>query len=109
MFTTCVDRLGHTAEYTRATHGVDELAQGPPLLLGFKNKVIFIESWVELRVRMNYCVIFPCNTNISHHRETNNYLTIPHKSNFVKNIKPNKPMVLLFEVVLPPKFSGELY
>ena len=32
--------------------------------------------WVEMSIRMNYFAILQCNTDISHHRGMNNYLTV---------------------------------
>ena len=42
---------------------------------------------------MSYFAIFRCNTNSSHHRGINNYLRVPHESNFVEKLSQASAIV----------------
>ena len=55
----------------------------------YSDHVYKVGFWVKMSAGMNYCV-FSNVINTSYHRGTNNYLMVPHESNFVETKLPNK-------------------
>ena len=48
----------------------------------YSEHVFMIGCMDETSIRMSSFPILRCTTNISHHRRTSGYLTVPHESNF---------------------------